>query len=190
MNEITRTRDPLPAWPWRLAAWGTAACLLLLPLVAMQFTEEVNWTGSDFAVFGTMLLIACGTCELALRLSRNLAFRAAVAVAVLAGFALVWINLAVGIIGSEANPANLMFAGVLMVGLLGALFARFRPAGMVLALLATAVAQIAVGVIALIAGFDYTALFLGGFFAVIWLVSAALFHVAARQASATPAGAA
>lgn len=184
MNEFTRPRDPLPAWLWRLAAWGTAACLLLLPLIAMQFTEEVNWTGSDFAVFGTMLLIACGTCELALRLSRNLAFRAAVAVAVLAGFALVWINLAVGIIASEANPANLMFAGVLMVGLLGALFARFRPAGMVLALLATAAAQIAVGVIALLLGYDDTALIVGGVFAALWLLSAWLFQIAARQSQA------
>lgn len=29
--------------PWRIVGWGTAAALLLLPLVAMQFTSEVNW---------------------------------------------------------------------------------------------------------------------------------------------------
>ncbi len=184
MTGIASKIDLSATGMWRLAIWGPAACLLLLPLVAMQFTEEVNWTGSDFAVFGTMLLIACGTCELALRMSRNLAYRAAVGVAVLAGFALVWINLAVGIIGSEANPANLMFAGVLVVGLLGALSARFRPQGMAVALLATAAAQVAVGVIALLLGHDYTALIVGAFFAALWLVSAGLFRIAAQQSPA------
>ena len=43
---------------WRTAVWGTAAFLLLLPLVAMQFTNEVNWDATDFAVFGTMLALA------------------------------------------------------------------------------------------------------------------------------------
>ena len=42
----------------RLLAWGAAAALLLLPLVAMQFTEEVNWTVFDFLVFGSMLAVA------------------------------------------------------------------------------------------------------------------------------------
>jgi hypothetical protein len=34
----------------RLAAWATAAILLLLPLIAMPFTDEVNWDETDFAV--------------------------------------------------------------------------------------------------------------------------------------------
>ncbi|MDQ2695792.1 MAG: hypothetical protein M3Z21_10530, partial [Pseudomonadota bacterium] len=50
---------------WRIAVWGTAAFLLLLPLAAMQFTNEVNWDETDFIVFGAMLAVACGTCELA-----------------------------------------------------------------------------------------------------------------------------
>ena len=54
---------------------------------------------------------------------------------------LVWINLAVGIIGSEDNPANLMYGGVLAVGVAGAVAARFRPGGMARALAATALAQ-------------------------------------------------
>jgi hypothetical protein len=44
----------------RIAIWGTAAFLLLLPWVAMQFTTEVNWTLFDFLVIGVMLLAACG----------------------------------------------------------------------------------------------------------------------------------
>jgi hypothetical protein len=34
----------------RIAAWATAAILLLLPLIAMPFTDEVNWDETDFAV--------------------------------------------------------------------------------------------------------------------------------------------
>ena len=85
---------------WRLALWGTAALLLMVPAVAMQFTTEVNWTGSDFVVMGAMLAAACGAYDLATRLSRNTTYRAAFGIAVLTGFLLVWVNLAVGLIGA------------------------------------------------------------------------------------------
>lgn len=172
--------------PWRVAVWGTAAFLLLLPLVAMQFTQEVNWTPFDFIVFGTMLLVACGTYELATRMSRNTTYRAAVGVAVVAAFLVVWINLAVGIIGSEHNPANLMFGGVLAVGFIGALIARFQPQGMAIALVATAIAQALVGAIALVGGLGNEAVLLSGFFAALLLTSAGLFQKAAREQSLAP----
>jgi hypothetical protein len=157
--------------------------ILLLPLIAMQFTDEVVWDETDFAVMGAMLFGACGTYELASRISGNIVYRAAVGVAILSAFLLVWINLAVGIIGSEHNPANLMFGGVLAVGVLGSLLARFQPHGMVYALAATALAQGFVGAIALIAGLGSTSanwpwsiVFLTGFFASLWLISAWLFR--------------
>lgn len=40
---------------WRIAAWGTAALLLVLPLVAMQFTDEVDWDVAAHALFVTAL---------------------------------------------------------------------------------------------------------------------------------------
>ena len=43
----------------------------------------------------------------------------AVGVAVVTAFILVWMNLAVGLIGNESNPANLMYGGVLVVGVIG-----------------------------------------------------------------------
>ena len=43
--------------PWRAIGWGGAVALLALPFVAMQFTADVNWTLSDFAAFGVMLLM-------------------------------------------------------------------------------------------------------------------------------------
>ena len=133
-----------------------AALILLLPLVAMQFTDEVIWDETDFAVIGVMLFGACGAYELAARMTGNIAYRAAVGVAVVAAFILIWINLAVGIIGSEDNPANLMYGGVLAVGILGALIVRFQPHGMARALAATALVQALVGVIAMIAGLGST----------------------------------
>lgn len=162
-----------------MAVWGIAALVLLLPLLAMQLTEEVAWDLADFAIFGGMLVGACGTYELAARVTGNRAYRAAVGVALAAAFILVWMNLAVGIIGNEENPANLMFGGVLAVGIIGAIIARFQPQGMGRAMVATALAQASVAVIALIAGLGYT-LILTAFFVALWLTSAGLFRRAAR----------
>jgi hypothetical protein len=180
---------------WRLAVWGTAAFLLLLPLFAMQVTDEVDWDVADFAIFGAMLVGASGTYELAARMTGDTLYRAAVGVALAAAFILVWITLAVGIIGSEDNPANLMYCGVLAVGIIGAVIARFQPHGMARALVATALAQALVGLIALIAGSGSAGpnwpgelLVLTGFFAALWLIAAWLFWKAVREQ--TPTGAA
>jgi uncharacterized membrane protein len=165
-----------------------AALLLLLPLAAMQFTGEVAWDETDSIVMGAMLFGACGAFELAARMTGNIAYRAAVGVAVVAAFILIWMNLAVGIIGSEDNPANLMYGGVLGVGIVGALIVRFQPDGMARALAGTALAQALVGAIAVILGLGSTGanwpgaiLFLTGFFAALWLISAWLFRKAARE---------
>jgi hypothetical protein len=173
---------------WRIGPWAAAALILLTPLVAMPFTDEVVWDETDFAVMGAMLFGGCGAYELAARMTGNVAYRAAAGVAVVAAFILVWMNLAVGIIGSEDNSANLMYAGVLAVGVLGAFLVRFKPRGMARALAATALAQVSVGAIALIAGLGSTGanwpqviVVLTGFFTTLWLVSAWLFGKAARE---------
>jgi hypothetical protein len=173
----------------RIAVWGIAAFLLLLPLVAMQFTDEVNWDATDFIVMAAMLAVTCGIWELAARMTGNRAYRAAVGVALAAAFILVWMNLAVGVIGSENNPANLMYGGVLAVGIIGAVIARFQPRGMARALIATAIAQAFVAVVALIAGEHQSAVSsvaeivgLNGIFVVLFLGSAGLFRRAAAAA--------
>jgi len=80
-----------------------------------------------------------------------------------------------------------MYDGVLAVGIIGAIIARFQPHGMARALVATALAQALVAVIALIAGLGHT-LILTGSFVALWLTSARLFRKAAREL--TPPGAA
>ncbi len=166
---------------WRLMTWGGAACLLLLPLVAMQFFpgSGVDWTLSDFVVMGALLSIACGACELVWR-STNTAYRAAAGIAILTGFLTVWVNLAVGMIGSENNPYNLLFAGVLAIAVFGAAFARLQAKGMALAMAAAALAQAAVAGVALVAGWVVGGALFSAAFAAPWLLSAALFGVAAR----------
>ena len=165
---------------WRMAMWGVAAFLLLLPLVAMRFTREVNWEAGDFLVMGIMLTVACGTCEMAARISGNGAYRAAVGIAVVISFLLVWINLAVGIIGTEDNVLNLMYGGVIAVAVVGSLVAGFRAAGMAKAMFAAAAAQLLVAVVAQIEGHFTWGLTL--FFVLLWLVSAGLFRKASEAA--------
>lgn len=63
-----------------------------------------------------------------------------------------WVNLAVGIIGSEDNPLNVVFVGVLAIGIVGAFIARFQPRGMARAMVAVGIAQVLVAVAALIGG--------------------------------------
>lgn len=174
-------------WGWfRLALWSGAGFLLLLPLAAMQFRTEANWTASDFIIMGTMLVIACGAIELAMRASHAAAYSLGAIVAVGAGFLLTWVNLAVGIIGSEDNPLNLVYAGVLGVAVIGSLVGAFKPSAMARALFITAAAQTVVTILALVWGWGAWEppgpagiLALNFFFAALWALSGGLFRRAA-----------
>lgn len=165
---------------WSLLVWGLAALLLLLPAVAMQFTADVNWGVGDFIVMGVMLSVACGLYEVVARLSSNTWYRAGAGIAIVTGFLTVWVNLAVGMLGSEHNPANTLFAGVLFVAALGAVIARFRATGMARAMYATAAAQGAMTLYALFGGYSEV-VFHVGVFMLPWLVSAQLFARAANS---------
>jgi len=167
------------------------ASLLLVPLVAMQFTQEVKWTLSDF-VFAGVLLFGTGLAyELIARPESPTAYRVASGVALATALFLVWSNLAVGIIGSEDNPANLLYGGVLVVGVVGAILARLRPQRMVRAMLATALAQFLVPVVALLIWQPALTWGVAGvlganvFFVVLWVVSALLFRRASTTGSAS-----
>jgi len=74
--------------------------LLLIPLIAMQFTSEVNWTTIDFVIAGILLLGVWLIFETIVRLIKNKKFQIALIVALFIIFILVWIELAVGIFGS------------------------------------------------------------------------------------------
>lgn len=165
---------------WRIAAWTAVPLVLLVPLIAMQFTDEVVWDVADFAIFGGLMVGVGIAFELAARKTGNTAYKTGVGLALAAAFLTIWVNGAVGIIGSEDNVANLMYYGVLAVGLIGAVIARFEPQGMARAMIATAGAQVLVFVIAMVAGWGFTGP-ITLFFLAFWVVSARLFQNAARR---------
>lgn len=83
---------------WRAAGWGLAGALLLLPLVAMRFTEEVNW-GLEDLIAAAALIGGLGLAlEATVRLVRRPAARLAVGLALLAIALLIWAELAVGLV--------------------------------------------------------------------------------------------
>jgi hypothetical protein len=164
------------------------ACILLVPLVAMQFTSEVVWTLADFVVAGALLGGTGLALDLAVTSRASVAYKAAAGLALAAGLLLVWVNLAVGIVGDEGERFNLLYLGVLAVGVAGSVIARLRPEGMVRALLAMALGQASVAVIALIAGkADAPGSSVGeilgvnGLFIALFAGSAWLFRHAARR---------
>jgi hypothetical protein len=122
--------------------------------------------------------------------TNNRTYKFATAVAIGAALMLVWVSLGVGIIGRDGDPANMMYFGVVGVGLIGALIARFRPQGMARALVAMAVAQAVVAAIALLAplGRPWSGplelTLLNGFFVGLFVGSAWLFQRAERSAVA------
>jgi predicted neutral ceramidase superfamily lipid hydrolase len=74
--------------------------ILLIPLIAMQFTDKVNWTPGDFVIAGALLLGTGLLCELALRKVKKISNRIALCGAILIVFLLVWAELAVGLFGT------------------------------------------------------------------------------------------
>ena len=170
---------------WRLVGWAAGALMLLLALVAKQFIGEVNWV-ANLAQTGALLIGVGVAVELASRKTGEAAYRAAVGLALGSALLLAWVNGAVGIIGSEDNDANLMYGGVLFVGAIGAIIARFKPGGMARALFAMALVQTLVAVIALVGrlGSPYSGpletVSVNGFFVALFTGSAVLFWKAAR----------
>lgn len=78
----------------------TATMLLCIPLIAMQFTNEVNWTLSDFIIAGVLLLATGIVIEAVARNVRNRKTRIGIVLGILIAFFLVWAELAVGIFGT------------------------------------------------------------------------------------------
>ncbi len=79
---------------------ATAASLLLIPFIAMQFTKEVNWTVLDFIVMGVLLIGTGLIIELVLRKVKKTANRIIFCLTILIILLLIWIELAVGLFGT------------------------------------------------------------------------------------------
>jgi hypothetical protein len=77
-----------------------ATIILSIPLIAMQFTNEVDWKLFDFIVMGILLLGTGLLCEFAIRKVKRINQRIFICGAVLLAFFLIWAELAVGIFGT------------------------------------------------------------------------------------------
>lgn len=94
------TSDARGGWrtsAWRRGMWGAIAALLLVPLVAMRFTDQVAWTVFDFAAAAAILVTAGGACEFVARHEPDRRRRRLIGAAILACVAALWVEGAAGI---------------------------------------------------------------------------------------------
>ena len=78
----------------------TVVLLLLIPLIAMQFTNEVDWKLFDFVVIGILLLGTGLVCELVMRTVKNKDYQIGILAVIVVVLFLTWAELAVGIFGT------------------------------------------------------------------------------------------
>ena len=78
----------------------TVGILLLIPLIAMQFTNEVKWDSRDFIIMGVLLLGTGLMCELVMRKVKKIQHRVLLIATILVALFLIWAELAVGIFGT------------------------------------------------------------------------------------------
>lgn len=166
------------------------ALILLVPLVAMQFTNEVDWGVGDFIVMGALLFSIGFSYVLATRYISNIVFKIAIGFALGTTLFMIWANLAVGLIGSGPHWGNLLYLGVVAVGIIGTILSRFTPGGMERAMYAMALALVLIAAIALFAnmhqnpGSSVTEIIgVNGFFATLFAVSGLLFRYVALEQS-------
>lgn len=159
-----------------------AAGILLIPLIAMQFTSEVNWTMFDF-VFAWVLLTGAGlSFTFVSNRSKSVVYKAAAGLTVFTALFLIWANGAVGIIGNEDNPANLLYGAVLATLFLGSIIAGLKARPMSYVLYAAALVHALVPVAAFIiwrpsVTADLVKVFaVSSFFVVLWLGAGLLFR--------------
>ena len=72
--------------------------LLLIPLIAMPFSNKVDWTGSDFLIAGLLLFVAAFAIEVVLRLFKKKRYQVAIIAVLIFVFLFIWAELAVGVL--------------------------------------------------------------------------------------------
>jgi hypothetical protein len=164
--------------------------LLMIPLIAMQFSTEVNWTFSDFLFAGTLLFGTGLTFKIVTRNASSNLFKIASASALGSGLFLIWANGAVGIIGSENNDFNILYFLVIFVGIIGLFASQLKAWRLFLTLFAMAATQLILTIIAIFTGMAELPhssvseiIAVNGFFITWFIVSALLFKYADEKGS-------
>jgi hypothetical protein len=184
MTQLSQTSNLIRWGRWVLVTLA----VLAVPALLMAFNigvpdpgqgiERVNWGPMDFATMGVLILGSGLLFEYASSRGGNVAHKAAVGIAVLAGLGLVWVNLAVGMM--DVENGNLMYVLVLFVALVGAAIGRFEPREASIAMFATASAHVIVAAVALVANLGPT-IRADAFFVLAWVAAGLLFRQASRS---------
>ena len=161
--------------------------LLFIPLIAMQFSQEVAWTPADFLIAGTLLFLTGLLYVMITNRAKHLAYKVAIGLMLFSILFLVWSNLAVGIIGAEDNPINLWYFGVALTGIAGILLSRFKPTGLAYTLLAMITGIAVITLTALLHGVQTNSLFeilgINLLFILLFGLAGYLFLYSAKNAS-------
>jgi hypothetical protein len=171
--------------------------LLLMPAIAtlaillIPFIAKADWSPMDFIIAGFLLFCTGFTFKLATWKANSVTYKVAAAIALGSGLFLIWANLAVGIVGSENNPINVLYFGVIAIGLIGSVISGFRANGMTYTMFSMAGSLFLIALIVLITGEaeinDFPGRSIWGFwafhafFAVQFVIAALLFYSAAKE---------
>ncbi|MDZ7756329.1 hypothetical protein [Rhodohalobacter sp.] len=173
----------------------TTVILLLIPLIAMLFSEDVVWTISDFIFAGALIFGTGLTYILVTRQSTNITYCVAVGFALFSGLFLIWSYLAVRNhwLAKENNEFNALYFLVIAVGVIGAFVSRFRSIGLGYTMFVMAATQSIIAITALITGMAdlphssvYEIVAVNGFFITLFLVAAMLFQYSRQDFSGKP----
>ena len=164
------------------------ALILLIPLVAMQFSTEVDWSAADFIIMGLLIFGTGSSYVLITRHMPQLVFKLAMAMAIGSTFFMIWANLAVGLIGSGAHAGNLMYIAVVAVVIIGMILSRLTSRGMELAMYSSTASILLLTLIALVSNMQAylgssvkEIISVNAFFATLYAISALLFRSNAQE---------
>ena len=166
--------------------------LLLVPAIAMQFTEDVQWSASDFLVMGALLFATGSAYVLISRMASHASYRLALGLGIGTTFFMVWSNLAVGLIGSGPHWGNFMYAAVVAIVIIGTILSRFSAQGMERVMYVVSGSLVVLASIALFADMQsYPGSSVGeiigvnAFFATLYVIAGVLFRYAAQTNTAS-----
>ena len=170
---------PRREWPRGIMGLGLIAALMIVPVIILRAPGFIFEPGEVIFLLILFATVAIAQ-QIVGRVPAHRAFAVGVGLALFTGLAQLWLNLAVGTIASEDDPANLIYLAVVALALIGAAVGRFRPQGMAGAMVGAAIAQCVAFFVALAAGWGFTGP-ITICFASLWLIAATAFRRSAGQ---------
>ncbi|HEY3403735.1 MAG TPA: hypothetical protein VGK59_10135 [Ohtaekwangia sp.] len=159
--------------------------LLLIPWLAMQFTDEVHWSPFDFLIAALLLFLTGLSFVLVTRFVSDIIYRAAVGLAFGTTLLMIWVNLAVGLIGSGPNLGNILLMIVVPIVVAGTIRSRMRTQGMERTMYVSALTVVLIAIISILmntpeSSVNSTIEIAGvcGLFAALFAVAGSLFRYA------------